>query len=929
MAQPQRFEAQQNPAETKDLLQRETLCPDKNPLGQQPSTVAVEPHDPAGPHQPEELKSAAGKPSAPAGKPPVLVVTPRAPAKPLLPGGPCENPFCGVVEAPQWRRIDKKLVCNRCGMYWHRHAQFPDASYFSGLASKQAVRHIVVMHRSRQGASPSGSTPPAPQSQHQELQEQDKAPAGNRSNNQSAAQQAQLQHKAPGHDTAMATPARSPETDSRGSATTTATVNNETQGAGSILADGRSSSNNKKKNDKESSGENQDKAKNVSDNGTAGGGVRMSAASLDQDVILKVLTKQWGQLDASTVWRVHVMLEQLQQELHQQQQLQLLQQQLLQHMQQHKLIQSSRDRLDARSGPPPLPGPAAVGGLSAEAVVRTQVLVREGEQAAMCADLADAAGGRWPALSQSQRPPRQHQRQQRNGGSSGAAAPMVGAGVTEVDHSLSESLQSHVFRRRQGPGSAQAPTWLSPRDGQPPSNHPAQPVLKQQVLNVASAGGGLMGGSSAAQRETSGGALVVPTLGPSGLGQDVASGPTPAAVSSGVQGEGNQRRLSRSVPARTGTEGCSEQRPPKRARGAGQTQMSPPRSASQELLLPPLLASVVQHNKAVRDAPEQQQEQQEQQQQHAHAAHQQRQQKQMQQRSEASFGAASGAGPGRSLLETIAQVAQQQRTQTPYHQQQQQQQQQRRRPEHHQKRRRASEDEDADGRDEAMDWSYGTIIGYEAAPATGGGPRAGGSGGILMRDLQHRALLIQQQRSSGSRHGRGASDGQDQRGIASVGAPGQQGNSPTGAGVSRSVLYNIAGDPYDVGRSHVQGLPFKAAAGVGAAARSALAPPLTAPYGGAPQGLDAAGMGPSRGTSSYVDNILMDVVLSRGGSLKAKVVQQLHQQLQAQGLPIEALPHAYAPAGVLGGVRQTSGAGSGLVMMPVLDLGKPPTALAF
>lgn len=38
--------------------------------------------------------------------------------------------FCGVFEAPQWRRIDRKLVCNRCGMYFHRHGRFPDGYYF-------------------------------------------------------------------------------------------------------------------------------------------------------------------------------------------------------------------------------------------------------------------------------------------------------------------------------------------------------------------------------------------------------------------------------------------------------------------------------------------------------------------------------------------------------------------------------------------------------------------------------------------------------------------------------------------------------------------------------------------------------------------------------------------------------------------------------
>eukprot|EP00198_Chlamydomonas_reinhardtii_P003631 XP_001692967.1 predicted protein [Chlamydomonas reinhardtii] len=72
-------------------------------------------------------------------------------SKPLIPGGPCENPYCGVVEAPQWRRIEKKLVCNRCGMYYHRHARFPDWSYFSGLANKNSTRHVVITHRGREG----------------------------------------------------------------------------------------------------------------------------------------------------------------------------------------------------------------------------------------------------------------------------------------------------------------------------------------------------------------------------------------------------------------------------------------------------------------------------------------------------------------------------------------------------------------------------------------------------------------------------------------------------------------------------------------------------------------------------------------------------------------------------------------------------------
>ncbi|GIL88763.1 hypothetical protein Vretimale_17219 [Volvox reticuliferus] len=930
VARPQRLETQQNTAEVKDPLERQTLSPDKHPLKQQASAAPAETYDHAAHHQLEELKLAAAKPSAPVGKPPVLVVTPRAPAKPLLPGGPCENPFCGVVEAPQWRRIDKKLVCNRCGMYWHRHAQFPDASYFNGLASKQAVRHIVVMHRSRQGASPSGSTPPAPpaQQQEQEQQEQDKAPGGSRPSNQLAAQ-APAQHKAPARDPVVATTARSPGTDSRGSATT----NNAAQGAGIGFVGGlsSSSSNNNSdsnKNDKESSGENKNNTKNISNNDMAGGGAWMTGPPLDQDVILKVLTKQWGQLDASTVWRVQVMLEQLQHELHQQQLLQLLQQQ--------RLIQLQGDALDARSGPQPPLGPAAAGGPSTEAAVPTQVLAREGDPAGMCGDFADAAGGRWPTQSQSEQLPSQQQRQQHNGGVSGAAATMAGAGVTDVGRCA--PLQSPA-RKRQGPGSAQPRTSVSARGG-PAVNPLAQLVLKQQTRGCS---------SNAPQPEASGGAAL--TQGHSCPGQDVASDPAPAAVPSSHNGEGSQGRLPGSVLAGTDAEDCPEQRPPKRARAAVQTRMSPPRSAgatpslckqrlqlplpprdqqqqqqqppSQELLLPPMLAVMLQHNKAVLAV----QEQQQQQQQRAPAAHHQQQQKQKQQHSEASFDAANGARPGRSLLETIARVAQQQRTTTPNHHHHHQQ------PlEHYPKRQRDSEDEEADGRGEAMEWSYGTIGAYDAASVADSGLRADGGGGILMRDLQHRALLVQQHRANGSRHGRGGPvDGPGQRGAAPVRAPRQESSSATGAGVSRSAVHNIAGDPYDVGRSHVQALPYKAAASVGASGRGAPPPSPLAPHGGAatagPPGLDAAELGHSRGTTSYVDNIL-DMLLSRGGSVKAKVVQQLQQQLQAQVLPIDGLPHTYAP-GVLGGVRQSSGAGSGLIVMPVLDLGKPPPALAF
>ena len=59
-----------------------------------------------------------------------MVVISLTPQNSLITGGPCENPYCGVSEAPQWRRIEKRLVCNRCGMYHHRHGRFPDAAYF-------------------------------------------------------------------------------------------------------------------------------------------------------------------------------------------------------------------------------------------------------------------------------------------------------------------------------------------------------------------------------------------------------------------------------------------------------------------------------------------------------------------------------------------------------------------------------------------------------------------------------------------------------------------------------------------------------------------------------------------------------------------------------------------------------------------------------
>lgn len=66
----------------------------------------------------------------------------RHQAKPLIQGGPCENTFCGVIEAPQWRRIEKRLVCNRCGMYHHRHGRFPDAAYF--VSGRGACRQAVL-----------------------------------------------------------------------------------------------------------------------------------------------------------------------------------------------------------------------------------------------------------------------------------------------------------------------------------------------------------------------------------------------------------------------------------------------------------------------------------------------------------------------------------------------------------------------------------------------------------------------------------------------------------------------------------------------------------------------------------------------------------------------------------------------------------------
>ncbi|KAG2422681.1 hypothetical protein HXX76_015845 [Chlamydomonas incerta] len=98
------------------------------------------------------LLEARGKPEIVDARPPSAGSHPSKPsAKPLIPGGPCENPYCGVVEAPQWRRIEKKLVCNRCGMYYHRHARFPDWSYFSGLANKNSTRHVVITHRGREG----------------------------------------------------------------------------------------------------------------------------------------------------------------------------------------------------------------------------------------------------------------------------------------------------------------------------------------------------------------------------------------------------------------------------------------------------------------------------------------------------------------------------------------------------------------------------------------------------------------------------------------------------------------------------------------------------------------------------------------------------------------------------------------------------------
>jgi hypothetical protein len=75
----------------------------------------------------------------------------KAPSKPLITGGPCENPYCGVVEAPQWRRIEKKLVCNRCGMYYHRHSHFPDWTYFVSRLHARAVHPPCKARRVRAG----------------------------------------------------------------------------------------------------------------------------------------------------------------------------------------------------------------------------------------------------------------------------------------------------------------------------------------------------------------------------------------------------------------------------------------------------------------------------------------------------------------------------------------------------------------------------------------------------------------------------------------------------------------------------------------------------------------------------------------------------------------------------------------------------------
>ncbi|KAG2485054.1 hypothetical protein HYH03_016152 [Edaphochlamys debaryana] len=108
----------------------------------------------------DDLRSPTGRLSEAKGAVPVLAPPPAKPqAKPLIPGGPCENPFCGVNEAPQWRRIEKKLVCNRCGMYYHRHSRFPDWSYFSGIASKNASRSVVITHR--RPDQPTLSAPPS------------------------------------------------------------------------------------------------------------------------------------------------------------------------------------------------------------------------------------------------------------------------------------------------------------------------------------------------------------------------------------------------------------------------------------------------------------------------------------------------------------------------------------------------------------------------------------------------------------------------------------------------------------------------------------------------------------------------------------------------------------------------------------------------
>lgn len=144
-----------------------------------------------------------------------------------------------------------------------------------------------------------------------------------------------------------------------------------------------------------------------------------------------------------------------------------------------------------------------------------------------------------------------------------------------------------------------------------------------------------------------------------------------------------------------------------------------------------------------------------------------------------------------------------------------------------------------------------------------------------------------------------------------------QGFAPKCAVVSR---------PYELGMS-AQVMAAMAAGSVSLTQHSELSPGPV--YSCAVSGRGNDSEAPRKAT--YVDNIL-DMLLTREAGGLRRQVQHLRAQAydsrREDGDAGGGSGGSHA-GGMLAGMRQSSGSSAGLLLLPVLDLGKPPTALAF